>query len=236
VYELPEVAPFVELLIGIRGADLQLHKTVQVRELNGADEEALARFAINADAARYANELVRRAVVEIEGIDDFKVEELFLGDRDLIVRHVRRLTFGDYIEIPEIVCPVCSDKFGVKFDVTEVPLKSDFPDTMTVVSRRGKPVELRWPTVADQLAVVKAGASTREANNTIMLDRLIVAIDGSPVQNIAKNLGMADRAKLVQFLAENIPGLRYQDVTCACPACEESLPLVFSVFDLFRLY
>ena len=80
-----------------------LAKYAEVRELNGADEEAISK---SGSIGRALNTILQKGLVSIGGEDVKKddIDDLLAADRDSILLGIRRVTFGETVEYGA-VCP-----------------------------------------------------------------------------------------------------------------------------------
>lgn len=231
--------PYVELAGGLRWeGDLLIE--ARVAELNGADEEELAKEHVTTNWARYLQTLLARAVEQIGGVKPNKkmLDALYIGDRDLLAMHIRRVTYGDEIEM-KVRCPNCENEFDILYSISkDVPVRK-FEDNDTglheVTLRNGNVATVRMPNGADQQAVLAEGRKKNlPEQNTIMLDRVIIAYNGGPPPE-SRELAGGDRAKILNWIAENMPGPRLADVTMDCDNCGRDFPVVLTLIDMFRL-
>jgi hypothetical protein len=222
----------VDLYVGLQDSDGEWQTTAIIRELNGSDEEALASLeAKNGSSyADYMSFLLKRAVESIGSINVSQnknvVDNLIVGDRDKLFMAIVEATYGKVREY-EVACTSCGESNDVFVDITtfpEKPLKKGIKNTITTSLKNGTNVELRLPTNADSLAIIKSVKTTAE-QNTLMLARCAVGIEGNPV-DWAKSLNMGDRSKLVKTLLESQPGPEIGEVNAQCAHCEEKFAMV----------
>lgn len=232
----PPAAGEVTLLRGLVGPDGRRHLTARVREMTGADEEAIARFNVDKGSqAEFISLLLSRAVVAIGDMpmDVTTVNQLMAGDRDLLFLGIVRATYGRWKEF-DLKCPECKGDSTVKVDLeeefplrhTEIdPLQSTYVQTL----RDGTKVELRLPTGNDQLKMATKKHATMPEYNTGMIALCTVSVNGEPLKDKetwARSLGMLDRRDLAVFLG-NAPGPTTAEVTVPCATCafEMNVPM-----------
>lgn len=217
-------------------------RDAEVRELTGADEEALSKADAMRNPARYIQTLLTRAVVRLgpyEPPSKDHLAALLIGDRNALLLGIRKATYGTEIEM-SITCPRCEQVLDIVFDLdTDIPVRA-LPDPSKrlyeVELRRGRKAKVSLPCGADQDAVL-AGDSRRSVSemNTLMLSRCIHEVDGqSMTVAAARSLGMQDRRTVLDFLADQQPGPRLEEVNEECPACETKIPVPLDLFDMFR--
>jgi hypothetical protein len=214
-------------------------KTVEVRELNGVDEEAIAKAATTGKAL---NVLLQRGLVKI-GSRDVKREDfdsLLSGDRDAILIGIRRITFGETLDF-KINCLSCNETQDVSIDLAEdIPVKTlDDPitdRTWSVETKKGH-VTVSLPTGITQKKLLENADKTTAEINTLLLSGCVMSVNGIPSMGASTvlNLGMADRSKIIDQILEKNPGPRLGEVSKVCKACGETIALPLSLVDLFRV-
>ena len=216
----------VSLYVGLPGAEGDWQTTAIVRELTGADEEALASFEVKEGLvyAEFMSFLLKRAV---ESIGNFKVsqnpeviDQLVVGDRDRLFMGIIQATYGVQREY-EVDCPSCAESNDVFIDTRAFPdkplKKSVIGGRITVTLKDGTEVTLRLPNGADSVVSGK-GAKTTAEQNTLILSRCVQGIEGDPAR-WAKSLSMADRGKVIKQLLGAQPGPEIWEVKAQCAHC-----------------
>jgi hypothetical protein len=228
----------VDLYIGLADEDGNWHKTAIVRELTGADEEALASLEAKSgmNYSEYMAFLLRRVVESIGSINIAQnknvVDNLIVGDRDKLFMTIIEATYGKMREY-QVACTSCGESNDVFVDIStfaEKPLRTDSGNTITYTLKNGSEVVLRLPNSGDSLVVNKVAKTTAE-QNTLMLARCIQNVDGNPV-DWAKSLGMADRANMVKQLLDAQPGPEIGEVNAQCAHCNEKFVMVLDWVSL----
>lgn len=231
-----------ETVVSLPGGYLAIGKelasTAEVRELNGSDEEAIAK---SGSVSRSLQTLLARGLVKIgnEEATAEHIDNLLAGDRDAILLAIRRVTFGNTFDLV-IRCPMCKEQQDCSIDlVDDVPvkkLKDPSERVWTVDTRIGK-VRLMLPTGSVQKLLMDNMDKTSAEVNTLLLSNCIIAVNESPVvgAQAALSLGMADRANIINEILERNPGPRLGEVKKSCKACGESIDLPLGLTDLFRL-
>lgn len=221
--------------------DGTLYTSAVVRELNGEDEEALARARSNSvNMVRFTRTLLNA----VESIGDLKFtpemgRELLLGDREDLILGIRRATFGKDITFEDFLCPGCGEKLNITVDLSTIESKKlDDPEKREYEVPLRKGVALvRIPTVADSDAVLEQPLLNEAEQNTLLLSRCVISINGQKVngsKDAVKRLGSSDRQAIIKFLAEIQPGPLYDEVKSKHEGCETEFPLYLTVDDLFR--
>lgn len=213
-------------------------RKVEVRELNGADEERLSRAK---DIGAYKRLLLELGVERIEERQPTKglLGEMLMGDRDHLIVAIRRATFGDTMEFP-IVCRNCKEEQEIEYHfVDDLPIREfeGESEVLAITLRDGRKATVSLPTAADEDSILaSADNSTISEGNSQMLQRIVIDIDGVPITSKQEvlNLGMADRRKILDEVYEHRVGPQFDEVTYECARCGEGGPVILSVFEMFR--
>ena len=237
------IAPFnneVALPGGFITRDGSLVKYAEVRELNGLDEEAIAK---SGSIGRALNVMLQRGLVSIgsEPVSKDDIEKLLSGDRDAILLGIRRATFGDTVEFT-VRCPNCEEILDVTVDVSkDIPMR-DLEDPIngrrfTYESAKAGNIEVSLPMGATQRKLMENTDKTTAELNTILLAGCVASIGGVPSSGASSvlKLNMADRERIIQEIVKRTPGPRLGEVSTTCEACGEDIPMPLSLADLFRL-
>ena len=225
-----------------------------VRELTGEDEEELARPALRRDLMKYVDTLLNRCVVSIgdERADRRILDELLVGDRDMLIQAIRVATYGDTMRL-DITCPGCKHEYKVDYTFsTDVPVKKldeivveiggqkialdSSRHTYTVPLRNGV-AQVNLITGYTQRTVYtldNEGKSLAELN-TLVLAQCVQTVNGSGV-GIRDLLSMsaADRKRITDFLGQAQFGPQWTEVSDKCPRCEREFPLIIDTELMFR--
>jgi hypothetical protein len=217
----------------------ELITTAEVRELTGADEEAIAKAGT---VGKSLNVLLQRGLIALgsEQVSKDDLDTLLSGDRDAILIGIRRVTFGNTIDVP-VQCQSCRQEGTATIDlVSDVPerkLEDSVADRAWEVETTRGVVTVMLPNGIVQKKLMENMDKTSAEINTLLLSGCIVTINGAPSvgASTALSLSMADRAKIIDQILEKNPGPRLGEVTKACKACGEDMSLPLSLVDLFRL-
>lgn len=228
----------VNLYVGAQDGEGTWHTLAVVRELTGADEEALASLEAKdgLNYSEYMAFLMRRAVVSIGTVQvsDNKaiVDSLIVGDRDKLFMAIIEATYGRVREY-QVSCTHCGESNDVFVDIStfpEKPLKKGIGNTVTCTLKDGTEIVLRLPTNGDSLVVNKPGKTNAE-QNTLMLARCVTGIEGDPLV-WAKSLGMGDRSKLIKTMLESQPGPEIGEVKAQCAHCYKEFVMMLDWVSL----
>lgn len=214
--------------------------TAWVRELNGEDEERIARARMKGDLGEFINALLEAGVEKLgkQAPSRDELEGLLVGDRDFLLLEISRATYGDEMEYDDFVCYHCERP--VSFTVhksTDIPshsLDSIEDATFEVSLRNGRKAKVSLPTGAEQDKM--AQAETPAEANSIMLAACVEEINGQVVAgdlDVVRSLGVRDRRTLIEALAERMPGPRYNEVSFEHPDCGKEIRLTVTLADLF---
>lgn len=190
-----------------------LVKYVEIRELTGADEEAIAKAGSTAKAL---NEILQRGLVKIGGrpVKNEDFEEMLLGDRDAVLLGIRKITFGDRVTA-SIPCNKCQVVKDVVVDLNEDIEVKELTDP---INDRSFEVQLKvgnalvvLPNGLTQRKIMESGDKTASELATIIIAGCLVSIAGAPVAygtKTALNLTIKDRESIVAEIADRNPGPR----------------------------
>lgn len=236
-------ADTVTLPGGFIDADGVLHTEARIREINGSDEEAMARELRNptVNIPKVVDLILKRCVLEIgsHGSTPLLLGQMLTGDRSALMLAIRILTFGTDWEVPDFPCRLCGQTFGVVIEL-ENDIKTKTMDNprvqdVEVSLRNGHLALVHLLTGEVQLEMVGDGNRTGPEEATIAIDRSIRSLDGNPVMgHIAQKMSMADRRKIVQAMADAQPGPQMEEVVVTCTECGRDAEYQFNLVDLFR--
>jgi hypothetical protein len=232
----------------VRGGDYaSVRYDAEVRELTGADEEALTKSR-SGGIGKFVSTLLQAGTVNVAGMlaTPAMLSELLLGDRDMLLMEIRRATYGDEVIWDEFTCPWCGEEFRLSVTLDEIPIRR-----IEDPSKRVFEVELRWgrkafvrlPVGADQEALLAVVDRTNDSEqNTLLLSRCLISVieaDGtehavSGNGDFARALGIMDRQSLLEAIEKNQPGPQYNDVKFTHDSCGKEVPLFISAGDLFQ--
>jgi hypothetical protein len=219
----------------------------EVRELTGADEEAITK-ARQGGIAKFISTLLTSGTISVgdEKAGPALLGNLLLGDRDALLMEIRRATYGDEIVWERFSCPHCGEEFRLSVTLDEIPVRRlDDPSQriFEVELRRGRKAFVRLPVGADQDAILAVVERTTESEqNTLLLSRCLIsvveadgsenAVTGNP--EFARSMGIIDRKRILDAIEEKQPGPQYNDVKFTHDECGKEVPLFISAGDLFQ--
>lgn len=211
--------------------------TAEIRELTGADEEAIAR--IN-DAGKALLTILERATVKIgdKKADVDTLDQLLAGDREALLLAIRKATFGTEIVLGPGGCPECGEEqtfhIDLNKDVEMKKLKDE--DRQFVVNCKVGKVSVMLPTGSTQKNIIAASSKNAAELDTILLKGCITSINNSPLISIEtiKNLSLKDRRTIITEIITRNPGPQLAQIKKLCQACGQEVPLPLTLADLFR--
>ena len=224
---------------GYIAADGSIVKTAEVKELTGEDEEIVAKTGT---AAKALNMLLERGLVKVGGEVATKqhLDAMLSGDRDSILIGIRVVTFGKDLVV-NAKCGNCQQLQEFTIDlVDDVPvreLKNPLSEREWEMDTKLGKATIALPNGIVQRKLMDNIEKTSAEINTLILSGCITSINGSPTfgASTALALSMSDRSKIVDEIIRRNPGPRLGEVSKACQACGEGVPLPLSLTDLFRL-
>lgn len=218
---------------------------VELRELTGSDEEALARFKESAD---FFNGVVVYGVARIGSIDltelpfaerSSVLAGLLIGEREQLFLQIARITYGDEKELTH-TCPSCQSEavttMLISEDIKAPEMEDPYTLTKTMKTVKGVEITYRLATGADQMTIVQNKGASLAEQNTLILAECITKVGGDPVvdpMSTARNLSMGDRQKLLQKLVEDQPSPDL-NLPIPCIKCGFEMILPLSWGDIFR--
>ena len=219
----------------------------EVAELTGAHEEELARARTSTNPMKFISTILMCGTVSVgdEKMTSALIDEMLQGDLDSLLLAISRVTFGDDFALDGVECPQCSEITQVNFKLSDIPVKSlEDPEVreFSVSLRKGRRALVTFPTGKVQTETFRSKTPlTLPEINSISLAMCVKSfteVDGTTRActglSDVKQLGIADRNKIINFIYTNQPGPRYDQVTAMCPKCEESIPIPLNVGLLFR--
>lgn len=206
----------------------------EIKELTGEDEESIARALSGNETLSLVNAMLTYGVVRIGNMDlstrppverIAAVNQLLVGDKELLFLRVLQVTFGDE-RVVETICPACSKKIEVVYHISQdIPIRYLDDPTKAIYEftlRNGDRIEYRLVTGEDQTEATKRRASMLPEQHTITLSRCITSLNGRPLvdpMHFAKTLGAGDRRNLLEAINKLQPGPYFQEVKLPCAEC-----------------
>ena len=213
-------------------------RTAEVRELNGKDEEAIAKTNNIGKALML---ILQRAVVKIgdEPATEKMLDSLLTGDRETLMLGILKATFGATPTIASY-CSGCDEfkeiQVDLNNDVKFKMLADSINDRVFTVKGKAGDIVVQLPTGITQKELINNAEKSVAELNTMMLENTVTSINGSPVYSKiqVQNLSIVDRRKLVDEISERNPGPQWADTTVVCPDCEGEVTVSINLGTLFR--
>jgi hypothetical protein len=238
----PAPVTSVSLMRGVQ-VDGEWLSDATIRELNGEDEETIASLTNKEGLvySDYMSALLKRAVLSIGNINVAQnpnvIEDLMIGDRDLLFVGAMKATYGRFREM-EVTCGNCDSSNFVTLNLDEdfkfERPKKDFTKPIEVELRNGAVINVSYPTGGDSGFVAKKAKTVAE-QNTLMIARccdLGDDLSSQEKEQWARSLGVSDRNKLVRALTSNPPGPKMEEVKTQCAKCQEDLIILMDWVSL----
>ena len=101
----------------------QAHREVTLREITGADQEAMLNPQFRNNPAKMLTALLARVIVKLGSLEGRQVDtsvtaNMFKSDRDFLIMKLKEIDSGPEMEI-DVECPDCGKKFKAMLDVSD---------------------------------------------------------------------------------------------------------------------
>jgi hypothetical protein len=211
----------------------------EVRELNGMDEEAIAKAS---NIGKAILTILQRGTVRVgnERADDNMLDKLLAGDRDALILGIFKATFGREVDMATL-CSGCSEfktiKVNLDTDIKVKILTDPLNDRVFKVRGRKHEFTVQLPTGITQKELILNAEKTSAELNTLLLENTVLEINGSPVLSKlqVQSLGVVDRRTLSEEINKRLPGPQFEDVKVTCPDCDGEVSVSVNFGTLFRL-
>jgi hypothetical protein len=215
-----------------------IHRTAEVRELTGADEEAIVKIS---DPGKALLAILERATVSIgdEPATKDMLGTLLAGDREALLLAIRKATFGSVVEV-STVCDKCPEvqvfKIDLDTDVETKELKDPLNDRKFTVELKAGLAKVNLPNGTVQTKLINATEKNSAELDTLLLASCVVEIADQPVLDSSRirNLGINDRRTLLEEIAKRNPGPQLSEIKKACKNCGQEVSLPLTLAELFR--
>lgn len=218
------------------------YRSASLRPLNGQDEEAVRKIAQVLLPVERITTLLTRCLTNLgpkSTIDFSDVRFLAVGDRDALLLHLRRLTYGDKIQ-SVLTCPQagCGEKMDLEFAIGDIlvpPSQNPKETYEAVIGEEGTAYKVRFrlPTGADQEAVAKLARRDPNAASKLLLQRCIEEISKNGTKlRFENNLPVA----VAESVSKQMAGLDPQAevlLNLTCPTCKQDFLANFDIGDYF---
>lgn len=240
----PSLNEPVSLLRGIqqeKDGEVTWHDLAVVRELTGADEEALDQVSKkkNLSYTEYMDAILKKAVISIGQLDvqahPKVLDKLILADRNILFLAIVKATYGRTRTV-RAVCTACETSNDIDIELDE-DFKIEVPDfdlrvPIEVNTHKGT-FKVRLPNGEDLIESQKEGKTSTETNSHI-LARTLVFDENEPADKLefAKNLNVGVRRDLINALLDVQAGPDLEGVDTQCASCGEELPILLDWVSL----
>jgi hypothetical protein len=244
--EAPEKAQITspsEVVVDLPGGYITLTgevlRTAEVRELNGKDEEAIAK---SGSYAKSLNTLLARGTVKIgeQPATEPIIDGLLAADRDSILLGIYRATFGD-TAVLNGYCNSCKEYKEVEVDIrTDIDTKvlvDPIADREFVLEGKKATYTLRLPSSKAQKEIANSMERTGAELDTLLLEYCVIKINEKHVyhKSEVQNIGLADRRAILKEIIARNPGPQFNDVKVSCDECGGEVVVPISIGALFRV-
>ena len=228
----------VNLPAGYIDSSGEVIKTAEVRELNGFDEEAIAKAG---GAGKALSAIINRATIKVGTTDATEevLDRMLTGDRDMLLLGIYKATFGKIAETPGF-CGTCNDfktaQVDLDRDVKVKALLDPAGDRTFTVKGRSREYLVTLPNGIAQKEISSGEDKTGPELTTVLLNNTVLEIDGQPVlgKTQLQGLPMPDRRAISEAISERLPGPQFEDMVLSCPDCSGEVVVPFSLGALFR--
>lgn len=229
------------------GTQFEEVRKAWVRELNGEDEERVARTKLKDDGSAFLTTILESGVERLGDLTPTKEDfnSLTFGDRDFLLLEIARVTYGDELTFEQFACNGCREVLDVSISLSEdVPVRRlDSLDDVAfeVRLRNGRVATVTLPTT--EIIPEMSKTTTPAEANTVLIKHCVEEIRGPKGKTIriagdedaARRLGVKDREDLVSQMGLRMPGPQYNEVTFKHdPGCGTENRLDVSLGYLFR--
>lgn len=240
--ELAMVTPPSETTVTLPGGYLsstgEITWEAEVRELNGKDEELIAK---STTVGKMLLTILSRGVVSVgpDVASEDVLDQLFAGDRDALMLGIYKATFGKTADISTF-CNGCKDYKTIQVDVDEdirtIPLKDPINERMFTVKGKKQEYTVALPSGKVQKELLMNSDKNMAELTTILLEGTIREINGNRVFNRGQiqEIGLADRRILADALGKRAFGPVLDTVSATCPDCGGEVVAPINLGTLFR--
>lgn len=234
----------LNLVAGYKDEEGTVHTEVEIREMNGLDEEDIQKSDIRSNIGRVVTRLLANCVIRIGTLEktSFKaakwesiMQGLFLGDRDLLMMEIRKFSYGDEVEVP-FKCPHCNQtgKHIMEWNEIEIrPVNGD-PFSIPFDLKKGVKTEdgeritsgsLRLPNGQDQELLDGVARKNLGQANTALITRCVTSLGDIKIgARVFKEMVTVDREAVITAISDNNFGPDFKQ-EIDCPSCSEKLDI-----------
>jgi len=112
-----------ELPKGYVDREGNLHREVVLREINGADQEAMLNPQFRNNPAKMLTSLLARVVMRLGTLEKARIDtgvtaQLLKSDRDFLIMKLKELDSGPDLDL-DVECPDCGRRFKASLDMAD---------------------------------------------------------------------------------------------------------------------
>lgn len=209
--------------------------SVEVRELTGKDEEAIARAQ---NLGKALLQVLYRGTVKIgtEVATEDELDSMLAGNRDAVMLGIYKATFGNTPELQGF-CGGCNTFKPITINIDEdIKVKPLLDESSFIVDAKCGEVLVTLPTGHCQKELVNNADKTMSELTTILLENCVLKINGNPIvsKSQIQNLGISDRRLIGEAINKNAIGPIFEDISVTCPDCESEVKTPINLGSLFR--
>jgi hypothetical protein len=225
-----------DMLAGYKSESGEVIKEITVREMNGTDEEQIAKPEIRANGIKVIRTILSRCIVSIgdmtpksEGLVKWEkiIDSLLMNEQDYIIFKIRQLTYGSEATFKQ-KCPFCKKTVDVSINLDEfevIPFESwtfsfSLPRGIEIDGKRYTEGILRHPAGTDREVLANIANKNMGQANTAMIARCIVDFETPLDANDVRSMNMRDREYLGATLFGKSFGIDTAS-TVECVLCGE---------------
>jgi hypothetical protein len=206
-----------------------------LRPLSGHDEAHLLAIRRHVSPARWTSELLSRCVThigDIRPVDLAAVRSLTVGDREALLLHLRRLTFGETLSCV-LQCSACGEKLSIDLQIGQLlmpPTQDPAFWHRVRLPQSNVQVTFRLPTGADQEAIADIAAHDPSAATDTLMNACLHSItDGDvPLETLPEGAA----GDLAEVIAEHDPQAELT-LDSTCSECGHGLEILLDVGTYF---
>jgi hypothetical protein len=218
---------------GVHQREAALHS------VTGEDEAFLLETADCLPPAWKTTAILCQCLVRLGPLEPVTPEaarSLTVGDREAILLHLRRITFGDKLEAV-LRCPAvkCGERMDLELKIGDL-LLDPYPKVEPVyevaltANNTAYRIRFRLPTGADQEAAVDVAEQDEEAATELVLHRCVesVIVGGEPVQPWPPIV-----SREIPAIMDSLDPQAEAKLTLACPSCGHTFSAIFDAAGYF---
>ena len=232
-----------KFFIGYKDEAGVVHKEFEYREMDGYDEEAIAKPKVRNNGSVLMRTLLSRCIVRIGTINrdsvkpkawDEIIQSLVAYDQDYAFMQIRILSLGEEIKVThQCPNPDCKAKIKTTFDITEdfdidpydgsEAIKIDLPrGYIDKDGKKHKKGVMRYPNGLDREVLGMMAKNNYAVASTLLLTRIVKLDDVVMTDDVVRKMSSKDRAYLLDLLTEHKFGYNMDELEVECPDCGES--------------